>query len=141
MRPLKILLVEDSPDDVVLLWEAFAESNVSHNIFVVSDGVEALNFLNMKESYENAPRPDLILLDLNLPKKSGKEVLQEIKSKNSLKEIPVIVLTTSDNNDDIHSVYKLHANSYIKKPIDLETFVDMVKKIEEYWSHIVSLPH
>ena len=140
MRPLNILLVEDSPDDVVLMWQAFSESKVTHNLYVASDGVEAMDFLNMEGSYKEAPRPDLVLLDLNLPRKSGKEVLKEIKSKRELKEIPVVVLTTSDNNDDIHSAYELFANSYIKKPIDLETFVDMVRKIEEYWSHIVTLP-
>jgi chemotaxis family two-component system response regulator Rcp1 len=139
-KAIDILLVEDNPGDVRLTREALKESKVRNNIFVVEDGVEAMKFLRRQGKYEDKPRPDLILLDLNLPRKSGREVLAEVKSDDNLKRIPVCVLTVSRDEQDIIRAYNLHANCYITKPLDLEQFMNITKSIEEFWLTIVKLP-
>jgi two-component system, chemotaxis family, response regulator Rcp1 len=138
-QPVEILLVEDNPGDVRLTLEAFKEGKIRNHLSVVGDGVEALTFLHRGGSYANAPRPDLILLDLNLPKKDGREVLAEIKVEEDLKQIPVVVLTTSNAEKDILGTYDLHANCYITKPVDLEQFITVVKFIEDFWFTIIKL--
>lgn len=140
VRPIEILLVEDSPGDVRLTKEGIKESKMKNNLHVVGDGVEAMAFLRKKGKYANMPRPDLILLDLNLPKKDGREVLAEIKSDEDLKHIPVVVLTISKAEEDILRAYGLHANCYIVKPIDFDQFIKVVKSIEDFWFTIVKLP-
>jgi len=139
-KTIDILLVEDNPGDVRLMLEALKESKIRNNIFVVEDGVEAMDFLLRKGKYVNSPRPDLVLLDLNLPRKSGREVLAEIKSDASLKRIPVVVVTVSRHEEDILKAYELHANCYITKPIDFSQFIKITKSIEEFWLEIVKLP-
>jgi chemotaxis family two-component system response regulator Rcp1 len=139
-RPAEILFVEDNPGDVRLTLEALQESKVYHALHVVEDGIAALAFLHREGKYTNAPRPDLIMLDLNLPKKDGREVLAEIKADSGLKSIPVVILTTSATEKDILSVYDLNANCYITKPVDLDLFIQVVKSIEEFWLSIVKLP-
>lgn len=139
-RPVEILLVEDNPGDVRLTQESFKESKVRNTLHVVRDGVEALAFLRGGGEYADAPRPDLVLLDLNLPKKDGREVLAEIKEDPDLKRIPVVVLTISKAEEDILRSYNLHANCYITKPVDLEQFLGVVKAIDEFWFTIVKLP-
>jgi CheY-like chemotaxis protein len=139
-RPVKILLVEDNPGDVRLTQEAFKENKVRNSLSVVEDGLEAMAFLHRAGKYTEAPRPDLILLDLNLPKKNGREVLKEIKEDPKLKSIPVVVLTTSKAEEDIIKSYNLHANCYITKPVDLEQFITVVKSIEDFWLTVVKLP-
>ena len=139
-RPVEILLVEDNPGDVRLTIEALKEGKMSNNINIVGDGAEALAFLHQSGNYADAPRPDLILLDLNLPKKDGREVLEEIKENPELKRIPVVVLTTSQAEQDILKVYDLHANCYITKPVDLDQFMKVVKSIEDFWLTVVRLP-
>jgi len=139
-RPIKILLVEDNPGDVRLTQEAFKENKVRNSLSVVGDGLEAMTFLRRVDKYTDAPRPDLILLDLNLPKKDGREVLAEIKEDPDLKSIPVVVLTTSKAEEDIIKTYNLHANCYITKPVDLEQFITIVKSIEDFWLTVVKLP-
>ncbi len=140
IRPIEILLVEDSPGDVRLTQEAFKDSRILNNLHVVSDGVEALAFLRREPRYAGAVQPDLIILDLNLPRKNGQEVLAEIKEDPDLKHIPVIVLTVSSAEEDILRSYNLHANCYITKPVDLERFLTAVKGIENFWLAIVKLP-
>ncbi|CAA9284933.1 Two-component transcriptional response regulator, LuxR family [uncultured Coleofasciculus sp.] len=140
LRAVEILLVEDSPSDADLTEEAFSEGKVLNNLHWVQDGVEALAFLYQQGNYVDAPRPDLILLDLNLPKKDGREVLAQIKGNPSLKLIPVIILTTSAAERDIVKTYELNANCYITKPIDLEEFIGVVKLIEKFWLALVKLP-
>ncbi len=135
-----ILLVEDNPGDVRLTQEAFKESKFYHELYVAKDGEEAIDFLNRKGKFNDAPSPDLILLDLNLPKKNGREVLMEIKNDPKTKHIPVVVLTTSEAEEDILKSYELHANCYITKPVEFEQFLQKVKKIEDYWLSIVKLP-
>lgn len=137
---VEILLVEDNPGDVRLTVEAFKEEKLRNNVSVVEDGVKALAFLRRESKYASAPRPDLILLDLNLPEKDGREVLAEIKADEYLKHIPVVVLTTSEAEEDIIKTYNLHANCYITKPVDLEQFIKVVKSIEDFWFTIVKLP-
>lgn len=139
-KPIEILLVEDNEGDVRLTKEAFRDNKMKNNLNVVRDGVEAVAFLRRQSNYAGAPRPDLILLDLNLPKKDGREVLEEIKSDEDLKRIPVVVLTTSKAEEDILKAYDLHANCYVTKPVDLDEFVKVVKSIEEFWLAIVKLP-
>jgi CheY-like chemotaxis protein len=139
-KAIEILLVEDSPSDVRLTIEALKDAKVSNHLSVVSDGVEAIAFLKKVGKYADSPRPDLILLDLNLPKKDGREVLKEIKQDENLKAIPVVVITTSKSDEDILKSYNLHANCYITKPIDLEQFMIVVKAIENFWLTIVKLP-
>ena len=136
----KILLVEDNPGDVRLTREALREGKILNELSVVEDGVEALAFLRREGRYAEAVRPDLILLDLNLPKKDGREVLEEIKGDGALKKIPVVVLTTSAAERDILKAYDLHANCYITKPVDLEQFIKVVQLIEDFWLTIVKLP-
>jgi CheY-like chemotaxis protein len=136
----KILLVEDNPGDVRLTREALKEGKILNELSVVEDGVEALAYLRREGRYTEAERPDLILLDLNLPKKDGREVLEEIKGDNSLKKIPVVILTTSAAERDILKAYDLHANCYITKPVDLDQFIHVVQLIEDFWLTIVKLP-
>ena len=137
---IEILLVEDSPSDVELTIETFSESKILNQIHVAEDGAEALDFLFKRGKYKNAPRPDLILLDLNLPKKNGREVLAEIKGDLELQIIPVVVLTTSAAEEDILRSYQLHANCYITKPVDFEQFTKIVKLISDFWFAAVRLP-
>ncbi|MFQ5752746.1 MAG: response regulator [bacterium] len=138
--PVEILLVEDSPGDVRLTQEALKEGKVRNHLHVVTDGVEAVKFLRHEEPYVNVPRPDLIMLDLNLPKKDGCEVLADIKADSNLRRVPVVILTTSDAEQDILNSYNLHANCYITKPVDMEQFITVVKYIEDFWLTIVRLP-
>lgn len=133
-RPFRILLVEDNPGDADLVQEILMESDDKKEITVAVDGFEALRCLR------EAPRPDLILLDLNLPKKSGREVLEEIKTTEALQRIPVVVLTSSEADDDLSDVYRLHANCYLAKPVDLEEFIKVVRAIEQFWLGFVKLP-
>jgi len=139
-RPIEILVVEDNPGDVRLTVEALKEGKVRNNLSVVADGVEALAFLRREGKYADAARPDLILLDLNLPKKDGREVLAEIKEDPNLRRIPVVVLTTSQEEKDILQAYDLRANAYITKPVDLDQFLTVVRSIEDFWLTIVKLP-
>lgn len=139
-RPVEILLVEDNPGDVRLTQEGLKEGKVRNTLHVVRDGVEALAFLRREGEYAHAPRPDLILLDLNLPKKDGREVLAEIKEDPILRRIPVVVLTVSKAEEDILKTYDLHANCYITKPVGLEQFIRVVKSIDDFWFSIVKLP-
>ena len=138
--PIDILLVEDNPGDVDLAREALENSKVYNTLHVVTDGVEALDFLFRRGKHASAPRPDLIILDLNLPKKDGREVLAEIKDNPEVMHIPVVILTTSRDEEDILKAYKLHANCFITKPIDLHQFIKVVKTIEDFWLTIVKLP-
>ena len=140
-HPVEILLVEDSPSDTDLTIEALREAKVRNHLSVVEDGVQALEFLRRQGKHGGAPRPDLILLDLNLPRKDGREVLAEIKSDDSLKTIPVVVLTTSRAEQDVLQAYKYHANCYITKPVDFEQFLNVVHSIESFWLMLVTLPH
>jgi CheY-like chemotaxis protein len=139
-RSIEILLVEDNPADVRLTQENFKESKLRNNLNVVSDGEEALAFLRREGKFRDAVRPDLIVLDLNLPKKDGREVLAEIKSDDRLKRIPVVILTISDAEEDILKSYDLYANCYITKPLDLDQFGKIVRSIEDFWLTIVKLP-
>lgn len=140
MRAIEILLVEDSLGDIRLTQEALNDSKLKNNLHIVRDGVEALRYLRHENEYKQETRPDIILLDLNLPRKDGREVLAEIKQDEILKRIPVVVLTTSDDEKDILTSYNLHANCYITKPVDLDRFVEIVKTIEGFWFQIVTLP-
>jgi CheY-like chemotaxis protein len=139
-KPIDILLVEDNPGDARLAVEAFREGKVRNEIHLAADGVEAMDFLRRKGKHKAAPRPDLILLDLNLPKKDGREVLAEIKADERLRRIPVVVLTVSKAEEDVLQTYNLHANCFITKPIDLDQFFRVVRAIEEFWLSIVRLP-
>lgn len=140
VKPIEILLVEDNPGDVRLTIEALKEAKVINHLTVVKDGMEALAFLRRQGSYSAAPRPHLIVLDLNLPRKDGREVLADIKADDNLKRIPVVVLTTSQDEQDVLKSYNLHANCYITKPVDLDQFVRVVRSIEDFWLGIVVLP-
>src|SRR6202162_3223103 len=140
-EPLEVLLVEDSPGDVRLTREAFKDAKVHINMHVASDGMQAMAFLNREGEHANAPRPDMILLDLNLPKKDGREVLEEIKESPALKSIPGVILTTSASETDILGSYQHHANCYITKPVDLAGFLKVVKSIDNFWLSVVKLPH
>ncbi len=137
---LKILLVEDSPSDIDLTKEALEEGKIFHELFIVEDGIAAMQFLHKQGQYKDAPRPDVILLDLNLPKKDGREVLVEVKSDEALKRIPVIVLTTSAAEEDICSTYEHYANCYITKPVDVEDFIRVLRSFSEFWLAFVKLP-
>jgi CheY-like chemotaxis protein len=139
--PVEILLVEDNPADVRLTQEALKEGKVYNNLHWAKDGVEALEFLHRKGKYAGSPRPDIILLDLNLPKKDGREVLQDIKNDDKLKRIPVVILTTSKAEEDVLKSYNLHANCYVTKPVDLEQFIVVVKSIDMFWLTVVTLPN
>ncbi len=140
-NPIEILLVEDNEGDVGLVEEVFEDARIRNIIHVAEDGEEAMQFLNKEKKFVNAPTPDLILLDLNLPGKDGREVLEEIKTDNKLKSIPVVVLTTSKAEEDIIKSYDLHANSYITKPVDFDQFIRVVKSIEDFWLEVVKLPN
>ena len=139
-RPIEILLVEDNPGDVRLTLEALRDGKVQNTLHVARDGVEAIAFLRREGEYAGAPHPDLILLDLNLPKKNGPEVLAEIKEDPALKHIPLVILTGSKAGEDIIKTYNLHANCYVTKPIDLEQFITVVQSIRDFWLTIVKLP-
>jgi len=138
--PVEILLVEDNPGDVRLTREALREGKVYSNLHWAKDGVEALEFLRRQGAHRDAPRPDIILLDLNLPKKDGREVLSDIKNDDALKHIPVVVLTTSKAEEDVLRSYELHANCYVTKPVDLDKFIVVVKSIDRFWLTVVTLP-
>ena len=138
--PVEILLVEDNPGDVRLTQEALKEGKVYNNLHWAKDGVEALEFLKQQGKHAKAPRPDIILLDLNLPKKDGREVLALIKKDSDLKHIPVVVLTTSEAEEDVLKSYELHANCYVTKPVDLEKFIHVVQSIDRFWLTVVTLP-
>ena len=139
-QPIEILMVEDNPGDVRLTQEALREGKVRNHIHVLTDGVEALAYLRRQGRYANASRPDVILLDLNLPKKDGREVLAEIKVDPNLLRIPVVILTSSEAEEDILKAYNLHANAYVAKPVGLEQFIAVVRQIEGFWLEIVKLP-
>ncbi len=139
--PIEILLVEDNPGDVRLTQEALKEHKIVNNLYLAKDGVEAINFLRREGKFADAVRPDLILLDLNLPKKDGREVLMEIKKDEELRRIPVVVLTTSRAEEDIIRTYDCYANCYITKPVDFDQFINVVKSIEDFWLSVVKLPH
>ncbi|MDX3191425.1 response regulator [Streptomyces sp. MN03-5084-2B] len=139
--PIDILLVEDDPGDVLMTREAFAHHKIRNPLHVAEDGVEALRFLKREGQFGAAPRPGLILLDLNLPRKDGRELLGEIKQDPVLRTIPVVVLTTSEAEEDILRSYELHANAYVTKPVDFEKFVEVVRKIDDFWVTVVKLPH
>ncbi len=139
-KAVEILLIEDNPGDVRLTIEALKESKIMNNMHVADDGIEALSFLKKEGIYKDKPRPDLIILDLNLPKKDGREVLGEIKSDDSLKQIPIVILTTSEAEEDIIKSYELHANCYITKPVNMEQFIKVVKSVGDFWFSIVMLP-
>lgn len=140
MRPINILLIEDSPTDVLITREALESAKVINNLQVAEDGVEALEILRRQGRYTNSARPDLILLDLNLPRKDGREVLQEVKNDDHLKMIPVVVLTTSKAEEDVMKAYGQHANCYITKPVDFTEFAAVIKSIERFWFAVVTLP-
>lgn len=140
VKPVDILLVEDNPGDVRLTEEALEESKLINNLHVVTDGIEAMKFLKKKGEYANAARPDIILLDLNLPKKDGREVLAEIKQDEILKRIPIVILTTSKSEEDILRTYDLHANCYVSKPVDFDEFIKIVQAVHSFWFTIVKLP-
>jgi len=139
-RPIEILLVEDNPADVRLTIEAFKEGKVRHNLTVARDGIEAIAMLYAYGNYAAVQRPDLVLLDLNLPRKDGREVLATVKADPSLRSIPVIVLTTSSAEEDIHQCYELHANSYVTKPVDMDQFIALVRTIDLFWFQVAQLP-
>jgi CheY-like chemotaxis protein len=138
--PIEVLLVEDDAGDVLMTREAFAEHKLGNRLNVVSDGVDALAYLRREGRFADAPRPDIILLDLNLPRRDGREVLQEIKADVDLRQIPVIVLTTSGAEDDILRSYQLHANAYVTKPVDFDSFISVVRQIEGFFVSVVKLP-
>jgi two-component system, chemotaxis family, response regulator Rcp1 len=139
--PIEILLVEDNPGDVRLTQEALKEDKILNNLHIAKDGIEAISFLRREGIYADAVRPDLILLDLNLPKKDGREVLMDIKNDEELRRIPVVVLTTSRTEEDIVRTYDCHANCYITKPVDFEQFINVIKSIENFWLSVVKLPN
>ena len=140
LKHIEILLVEDSPADVLIAREALSEAKLMNTIHVAEDGVEAMDFLHQRGKFASAPRPDLILLDLNLPRKNRREVLAEIKADENIKHIPVVVLTTSRDEEDILKSYNLHANCYVVKPVEFESFVKAVQSIQHFWFSIVTLP-
>ncbi|MGZ7096115.1 MAG: response regulator [Methanobacterium sp.] len=137
---VNILLVEDNPADARLIEEVFKDTNVGNRIFVVKDGVEAMDFLNHQNKFSDAPRPEIILLDLNLPRKDGREVLKEVKENDELKSIPIVILTTSSAKEDVIKTYHNHANCYITKPVDFDQFMKVITAIEDFWLRVVKLP-
>ena len=140
LQPIEILMADDNKGDVRLTLEALKGAKIRNNVHVVENGIEALAFLRKEGKYSNVPRPDIILLDLNMPKKDGREVLLEVKSDPGLKTIPIVILTVSQAEEDILKTYNLHANCYISKPVDLDQFVKIVRSIEDFWFTIVKLP-
>jgi len=139
-RPIEILLVEDSPSDTELTLEALRDFKVRNHVSVVEDGVQAMQFLRRQGPFAQAPRPDMIMLDLNLPRKDGREVLQDIKNDDLLKTIPIVVMTTSRAEQDVMRAYQLNANCYINKPVDFNQFLEVVRAIESFWLYVVTLP-
>jgi CheY-like chemotaxis protein len=139
-RQIEVLLVEDDPGDVLMTKEAFEDYKLSNQLHVVTDGAEAMEFLRRKGEHADAPRPDLVLLDLNLPRMDGREVLQAIKSDPELASIPVVILTTSEAEEDVLRSYSLHANAYVTKPVDFERFIQVVRQIDEFFVTVVRLP-
>ncbi len=139
-KSIEILLVEDSPSDVLITQEAFAQAKLLHRLHIATDGVEALSYLRRQGRHSQAARPDLILLDWNLPRKSGPEVLAELKADEDLKLIPVVILTTSHAEEDVLKAYGLHANCYIAKPVDFASFIEVVRAIDHFWFGVVTLP-
>ena len=139
-KTIDVLLVEDDPGDVLMTREAFAENKVANRLTVVSDGVSAMSFLRKEGEYTDVPTPDLVLLDLNLPRMDGREVLSAMKSDESLRSIPVVVLTTSEAEEDVLRSYSLHANAYVTKPVDFERFIDVVRQIDDFFVSVVRLP-
>ena len=137
---INILLVEDNPADARLIDEVFKDTNVKNKLHVVKDGVEAMDFLNKMNEYSDAPQPDIILLDLNLPRKDGREVLKEVKKNEDLKSIPIVILTTSSAKEDVIKTYNNHANCYITKPVDFDQFLMVINAIEDFWLKVVKLP-
>jgi CheY-like chemotaxis protein len=140
LKPIEVLLVEDDPGDTLMIKEAFEDNKVRNRLTAVPDGVEAMAFLRREGEHADAPRPDLVLLDLNLPRKDGREVLAEIKGDAELSTIPVVVLTTSQAEEDVLRSYKLHANAYVTKPVDFERFIDVVRQIDDFFVTVVKLP-
>ncbi len=140
-RIINVLLVEDDPGDVLMTREAFADHKVRNTLHVVNNGVDALAFLRREGAYADAPRPDLVLLDLNLPRMDGREVLAEVKGDPELRSIPVVVLTTSEADEDVSRSYTLHANAYVTKPVDFDRFIAVVRQIDEFFVSVVKLPH
>jgi len=139
-EPVEILLAEDNPGDVKLTRKALEKGRLANNLHVVNDGIETMQFLRGEGEYEGRPRPDLVLLDLNMPRKDGREVLEDIKGSPDLKRIPVVVLTSSEAEEDVLRSYELHANAYLTKPVDFSGFIDVVGKLEEFWLQVVKLP-
>jgi CheY-like chemotaxis protein len=139
--PIEVLLVEDDPGDVLLIREAFEDNKVSNRLHVVADGVEALDFMRNQGPHAEAPRPDLVLLDLNLPRKDGREVLAEVKGDSDLRSIPIVVLTTSQAEEDVLRSYDLHANAYVTKPVDFDRFIGVVRQIDQFFVSVVKLPN
>jgi CheY-like chemotaxis protein len=139
--PIEVLLVEDDPGDVLLIREAFEDNKVANRLHVVADGVEALEFMRQTGEHKEAPRPDLVLLDLNLPRKDGREVLAEVKNDDALRTIPVVVLTTSQAEEDVLRSYDLHANAYVTKPVDFDRFIGVVRQIDQFFVSVVKLPN
>ncbi|QXJ22770.1 response regulator [Actinomadura graeca] len=139
-RPIEVLLVEDDPGDILLTVEAFEHNKVNNSLHVVNDGEQAMAFLRREGDYADAPRPDLVLLDLNLPRKDGREVLHDVKNDGDLRRIPVVVLTTSEADEDILRSYDLHANAYVTKPVDFDRFISVVRKIDDFFVSVVKLP-
>ena len=138
--PIEVLLVEDDPGDVLLIREAFEDNKVRNRLHIVSDGVEAIDFLRKQGGFADAPTPDLVLLDLNLPRKDGREVLAEVKNDDALRTIPVVVLTTSQAEEDVLRSYDLHANAYVTKPVDFDRFIEVVRLIDDFFVTVVKLP-
>lgn len=139
-NPINILLVEDNPADARLIKEVFKDTKTKNRLYVVKDGVEAMAFLNQEFEYVDIPRPDVILLDLNLPRKDGREVLKELKEDDILKRVPIVILTTSSAEEDIIKTYNNHANCYITKPVDFDQFLKVINSIEDFWLSVVKLP-
>ena len=140
VKLIDILVVEDNPGDARLIMEVLKSNKIHNSLHIVADGVEAMDFLNKKGPYQNMPRPDLIFLDLNLPRKDGREVLSELKSDDNLKQIPIVVMTMSQAEEDILRSYSLHANCYVTKPLNLDQFIKVIESIEEFWFSLVKLP-
>lgn len=139
-KPVEILLAEDNPGDVMLTRKALEQGKLANNLHVTTDGVDALEFLRQEGEYEDAPRPDLILLDLNMPRKDGQEVLEELRGDDELRRIPVVVLTSSESEEDIVRSYELNANAYLTKPVDFDGFVEIVNRLENFWFQVVKFP-
>jgi CheY-like chemotaxis protein len=140
LEPIDVLLVEDDRGDTLMIREAFTDNKVHNTLSCVTDGVQAMQFLRREGEYQDAPRPDLILLDLNLPRKDGREVLAEIKGDEQLRTIPVVVLTTSQAEEDVLRSYQLHANAYVTKPVDFDRFIEVVRQIDDFFVTVVKLP-